>query len=106
MASPEINQLRQDYGMAPEPPHFVDTPYPDAQTIYEITQNEIIVVYNAAELGLTSAMDASAAIDQIEKVRILAGDGWFDRYGPPPDELLYLYTPEERYWLIDPKDRV
>jgi len=83
----------------------VDLPYDDPQTIAEMAQNDKTALHNAAETGLISDAEAKDAIDEVEQTNILNGDGWFDRYGPPPVELQYLYDGQERYWEIDPKDR-
>lgn len=45
-------------------------------------------------------------MDRVEKTRIAVGDGWFDRYGPPPEELQDLYEGDERYWEIPPEKRI
>lgn len=91
--------------MGIENPFLVDSPFRDPATIDEIAQNDIVEIHNQAELGLISRSDAKDQMDEVEKARVAVGEGWFDRYGPPPPELDYLYEGEDRYWEKDVKDR-
>lgn len=84
--------------MSIENPFFVDPPYKDPQTVSEIAQNDIAEIHNLAEAGEISVEEAKDRMDAVEKMRVEVGDGWFDRYGPPPPELDYLWEGDERYW--------
>ena len=85
MASPEGNKAREYFGMEPEPPKIMDAPYPDPQTPSEYVANAAAVISNKAELGEISEMEASLELQKLEDMRSEWGDGWHDRYGPPPE---------------------
>lgn len=84
----------------------IPLPFDNAETIGEIAGNDIVSIHNRRVRGEISFTDASEQMDEVEKARVLAGDGWFDRYGPPSDELLYLYPESERYWERTVEERL
>jgi hypothetical protein len=91
--------------MTIENPFFADKPFADPQTIDEIAQNDIVDIHNAAEAGAISNIQAKDQMDTVEQTRISVGEGWFDRYGPPPPELDFLYEGTDRYWEVPVEDR-
>lgn len=60
-------------------------------TIGEIAAYDTVEVRRDLELGRIDISVAKARVDALEELREAAGDGWFDRHGPPPPELAHLY---------------
>lgn len=85
MASPEVNRIRQSLGMEPEPPQVYDLPYLDPQTPAELAANAVVVLHNRAEIGDISDEEAYMGVHAIGDTEAEMGDGWHDRYGPPPE---------------------
>ncbi len=86
-------------------PFIVEPFYKDPSTIPEMASNMIVQIHNSTELGEISAVEAQERMDKVEEMRIAVGDGWFDRYGPPPPELDHLFVGEDRYWERGAGDR-
>jgi len=91
--------------MTIENPFYVDPPYKDPNTIGEMAANAQVDIHNRAEAGAITGDEAYLQMHALDESLVRAGDGWFDRYGPPPPELDFLYEGEERYWDVKPEDR-
>ena len=87
MASPEINEIRERFGMVPEPPHVVKAPFADPSTPSEMYANAAATIHNQAELGEISTDEAYERLHALDAERAEFGDGWQDRYGESPEEL-------------------
>jgi lysyl-tRNA synthetase class I len=61
--------------------------YEDPANIAQMAANEKAQIFNAMRAGIIPATVAKEEMDQIERLQEDAGNGWFNRYGPPPVEL-------------------
>ena len=85
MASEEINAIRKQFHMDPEPPKIWELPHDDPTTPSEFYENAVVVIHNRAELGEITTQEAYDLLHEMEDERAAMGDGWEDRYGPAPD---------------------
>ncbi len=98
MAGPELNRIRLSFGLDAEPPFVAGLPFEDPKTIEEQAENDRVRIHNLTELGLITMAESQELIAAVEGLLIGVGEGFFDRYGPPPAELDYLYEGDDRYW--------
>jgi len=70
---------------------FAQPFHEDPQTVSEYLQNEAADTFNNMRAGFMPVAFAKQHMDAIEDMLTANGNGWFDRYGPPPPELADLY---------------
>lgn len=61
-----------------------------------MADDSVTDIFNQAQAGVISWVEAKERMDKIETMRTEAGDGWFDRYGPLSPELEDLFEGDQR----------
>jgi hypothetical protein len=66
----------------PEKSIFVEQLHEDPSTISDLAENGVAELFNQAQVGTISWVEAKDKMDEIENAREASDSGWYDRYGP------------------------